>query len=63
MVEINGLEQEEELNPKQNKKDKKKKQKKVYKINIDEIKHRYLSELLYLYYFEMIQKFPDSFKI
>ena len=35
----------------------------MYKINIDEIRHRFLSELLYLYYFEMIQRFPESFKI
>jgi hypothetical protein len=35
----------------------------VYKINIDETRHRFLSELLYLYYFEMIQRFPESFKI
>ena len=40
-----------------------KKKRKIYKINIDETKQRFLSELLYLYYFEMIQKFPHSFKI
>jgi hypothetical protein len=44
-------------------KEKRKRQKTVYKINIDETKHRFLSELLYLFYFEMIQKFPQSFKI
>ena len=42
---------------------KKKRNRHIYKINIDETKHRFLSELLYLFYFEMIQKFPDSFKI
>jgi hypothetical protein len=42
---------------------KKSSSKAVYKINIDETRHRFLSELLYLYYFEMIQRFPDSFKI
>jgi hypothetical protein len=42
---------------------KKKRNATVYKINIDETKHRFLSELLYLFYFEMIKKFPDSFKI
>lgn len=35
----------------------------VFKINIDEVKHRFLSELLYLFYFDIIQRFPDSFKI
>jgi len=42
---------------------KKSSSKAVYKINIDETRHRFLSELLYLYYFEMIQRFPESFKI
>ena len=42
---------------------KKKRNRHIYKINIDETKHRFLSELLYLFYFEMIQKFPNSFKI
>ena len=42
---------------------KKKRNRHIYKINIDETKHRFLSELLYLFYFELIQKFPDSFKI
>ena len=42
---------------------KKKRNRHIYKINIDETKHRFLSELLYLFYFEMIQKFPESFKI
>ncbi len=41
----------------------KKKQKAVYKINLDETRQRFLSELLYLFYFEMLQKYPDSFKI
>lgn len=35
----------------------------IFKININETKHRFLSELLYLYYFEMKAQFPDSFKI
>ena len=41
----------------------KKRQHTLYKINIDETKHRFLSELLYLYYYEMKNKFPESFKI
>ena len=40
-----------------------KKSKNVYKINIDEIKHRFLSELLYLFYYEILRKYPDSYKI
>ena len=32
---------------------KKKKNKQTYKINIDETKHRFLSELIYLYFFEL----------
>lgn len=49
---------------KRNKKDgKPKKVKNIYKVNIDETKHRFLSELLYLFYFEIIQKYPDSYKI
>jgi hypothetical protein len=32
-------------------------------VNLDETKHKFLSELLYLFYYEIIQKFPDSFKI
>ncbi len=34
-----------------------------YKIDINETKHRFLSELLYLYYYEMKGRFPNSFKI
>ena len=41
----------------------KKGKRQVYKINIDEVKHRFLSELLYLFYFEIIRKYPDSYKI
>jgi len=41
----------------------KKKSRRTYKINIDEVKFRFLSELIYLFYFEIKQKFPDSFKI
>lgn len=37
--------------------------KNLYKINISETKHRFLSELLYLFYYEMKAKFPNSFKI
>ena len=40
-----------------------KKNSSVYKINIDEVKHRFLSELLYLFYYEIIRKYPDSYKI
>ena len=40
-----------------------KKSKKTFKINMDEIKFRFLSELIYLFYFEMKNKFPDSFKV
>ena len=32
-------------------------------MNLDETKHKSLSELLYLFYYQIIQKFPDSFKI
>lgn len=35
----------------------------MYKININETKHRFLSELLYLYYYDMKNRFPNSFKI
>lgn len=31
----------------------KKKKRRTYKINIDEIKFRFLSELIYLFYFEL----------
>eukprot|EP00347_Sterkiella_histriomuscorum_P004053 403361925 len=41
----------------------KKRKRRTYKINIDETKHRFLSELIYLFYFELKMKFPDSFKI
>jgi len=54
---VSGLSKEQETEKR------KKKQSKVYKINIDETKHRFLSELLYLFYYDLIQKFPDSFKI
>ncbi len=42
---------------------KKKRNSTIYKINIEETKHRFLSELLYLFFYDMIRKFPDSFKI
>jgi hypothetical protein len=45
------------------KQEKKKRNATIYKINIEETKHRFLSELLYLFYYDMIRKFPDSFKI
>ena len=32
-------------------------------MNIDEVKFRFLSELIYLFYFEIKQKFSDSFKV
>jgi hypothetical protein len=49
---------------KNKKKDKKpKKSRRIYKIDINETRHRFLSELLYLYYYEMKNKFPNSFKI
>jgi hypothetical protein len=35
----------------------------IYKVSLDETKHKSLSELLYLFYYQIIQKFPDSFKI
>jgi hypothetical protein len=35
----------------------------MYTVNLDETKHRFLSELLYLFYYDIIQKFPDSYKI
>ena len=35
----------------------------IHKININETKHRFLSELLYLYYYDMKNRFPNSFKI
>ncbi len=39
------------------------KSRRIYKIDINETRHRFLSELLYLYYYEMKNKFPNSFKI
>ncbi|TNV74775.1 hypothetical protein FGO68_gene16630 [Halteria grandinella] len=58
-----AMQAQEEKQQIQQQANKKKKPRTVYKINMDETKHRFLSELLYLFYFEMIKKFPNSFKI